>query len=479
MDDGKEKRKCRCECPFFKLFLSQLFEIGNSAGSLIGEAINLFRTFQRLSATKTFIMKFSSECNGMFDWAKDMIKIIISSLQARPFTDFELFWIYTISIPIFIVSFVSSLFNGYKQYRYFFLWAPFVIFGMGISMLSMGWIAYLVAGSGIAWFLIIIISYFACLKKKFAEVDKKNSELLEVQNNLHFTVSLLSSFTLLTVTLIPVLLSRKVLSVIIVIFLGSISVLSFFVEFVENCCYPEKQKSHFKTFAVRIVAFAISCLSLLIIPSTQNFAELMKGFYANKWNCIIGYLGITLIFPIVTTFFMIKTRFQGVCEKYKKNKSKINWYCYVELVDIIRQVVYAIVAAYDLPIVCICIEIAWFILILISRPYCNVSDYSLSFGNSLVVLMSNSAAVYSNYRSWGLFSFKTTVIFVIVACIPAVVSAYLFFIFDFNTKPDKSKNKKVNDGNLRAIYLISSIVGPAICFIIGSNLVIIIGGINY
>ena len=166
MDDENQNRKKESACPFYKLFISQLFEIGNSAGSLIGEATNLFRTFQRLSATRTFITKFSNECNGMFDWAKDFVKILIASIQARPFTDFELFWLYTFSIPILIVSFVSSLFNGYKQIRYYIFWSPFVLIGFGCSMLSFGWIAFVVAGVGVLIVLIITILYFACLKKK-------------------------------------------------------------------------------------------------------------------------------------------------------------------------------------------------------------------------------------------------------------------------------------------------------------------------
>lgn len=120
MQNKSKNSKKRCNCPFCRLFLSQLFEIGNSAGSLIGEAVNLFRTFQRLSATKTFATKFSSECEGMFSWATDLVKNIISSFQIQPFKDIELFWLYTVAIPLLILTFIPCLFNGYKQYRYFF-----------------------------------------------------------------------------------------------------------------------------------------------------------------------------------------------------------------------------------------------------------------------------------------------------------------------------------------------------------------------
>lgn len=59
-DERLEEPKCaKCQKSFIFIFVTELFGIGNSAGSLISEAIGLFRTFQRLSATKAFAVHFS------------------------------------------------------------------------------------------------------------------------------------------------------------------------------------------------------------------------------------------------------------------------------------------------------------------------------------------------------------------------------------------------------------------------------------
>lgn len=51
---------------YLELYLTQIFDIGNSTGSLFLEIITLFRTFQRIGAPPEFIIKFSPECAKMF-----------------------------------------------------------------------------------------------------------------------------------------------------------------------------------------------------------------------------------------------------------------------------------------------------------------------------------------------------------------------------------------------------------------------------
>lgn len=473
MQNKSKNSKKRCNCPFCRLFLSQLFEIGNSAGSLIGEAVNLFRTFQRLSATKTFATKFSSECEGMFSWATDLVKNIISSFQIQPFKDIELFWLYTVAIPLLILTFIPCLFNGYKQYRYFFFWATFIALGYGISLLKELFVlGIIILGIGVLFLIIFLLLYYFYLKKKWAETDQQTSSVLEAQFTFQVTYAIIAAFFVFSGILIPIIDTRKLLTFILAAFFGAILILSFTFEICDNTRYKEKHDIHFKKIASKIIAFSINCLSLLIIPGTENFADLMKGVYANRWSFIIGYIIITLLLPIITTFLMIKTNYSEVCDRYKQRESgKRNWYCYIELIDIIRQVAYAIVAAFDLPLICLIIEIIWLILIIIFRPYKNVSDYSLALGSSLVMFMPNGGAIYSDYRGKGLFSFKTTVIFVIMACIPAILSMYLFFIFDFDTHAeDNADSKRIGDESLRVVYLISTYVGPFACFVLGINL---------
>ena len=445
MSRSNKSSKKHCQCPFFKLFMAQLFEIGNSAGSLIGEAVNLFRIFQRLSATKSFVTKISSESNGMFSWATNIVKIVISKIDTKPFEDYEYYWLYTISVPVFIFTFIPCLFNGYKQLRYILFWIPFFLIGAGISNIYPKPTLFnlILIAMGLFYLIIMLACYFCCLKKRWAALEEQDSKkILEVRNTFQFTYSLCGSLGIFTAVLLPILIKRK----------GDI----------------------YRKYSTKIIGFLISCLSLLIIPSTNAFTDLIKNIQDYQWNCIFSYIGINLICPIVTTFMMIKTNYSEICEKYKESTScKFNFYSYIELVDIVKQVAYAIVAAFDLPIACLAIEAFWFILIIIARPYKNVSDYSLSFGSSLVIFLSNGGIVYSDYRDTGMFSFKTTVIFVIIACIPAILSGYLFFIFDFNAKiDDSSPQEKINEDNLRYVLLISSYVAPFAFFTVGLNMFI-------
>lgn len=140
------------------------------------------------------------------------------------------------------------------------------------------------------------------------------------------------------------------------------------------------------------------------------------------------------------------------------------------MVDIVKQIAYVIAAEYDVTLACIAIEAFWFILIIITHPYQNISDYSLAFGSSLVLFLANGGAIYMNYNGNGFFSFKLTVIFVIIACVPAIVSSYLFFIFDFNGKIEDSDSSSIKDNNLKSVFLISLIVAPLAWLVFGTNL---------
>ena len=72
---------CCTKHSFCRSFFYQLFDIGDSAGSLLNEGINLFRTFQRISAPKQFSTMFSKDCLSLFKWVTNLIQIISNSFD--------------------------------------------------------------------------------------------------------------------------------------------------------------------------------------------------------------------------------------------------------------------------------------------------------------------------------------------------------------------------------------------------------------
>lgn len=101
------------------------------------------------------------------------------------------------------------------------------------------------------------------------------------------------------------------------------------------------------------------------------------------------------------------------------------------MIDIARQVLYSVEGGFDLPWACIVIELGYVVLILCIWPYENKSDYSLSFGNSAIMFLSNGLALYANYSNKLYFNFTVSIILISLACLPAIISLYLYFFADF------------------------------------------------
>ena len=57
--------------------IKELFNIGNSTGSLISEIISLFKTFQMLSSTKSFQVHFSKDYLRVFSSFQVVILTIV------------------------------------------------------------------------------------------------------------------------------------------------------------------------------------------------------------------------------------------------------------------------------------------------------------------------------------------------------------------------------------------------------------------
>lgn len=421
---------CYLETDFFLLFLSNLFSIGKSSGSLIIEAINLFRMFQRITIVRSFTINFSSKFLSSFKWASDFIDLITESLfGVMPLKKIETFFIIAYAFPITIAFMMSVLIVGYKILMYIYIHLALVIFGFGLGMIEYDLkFSLILIGASLVFIIGFIIYLKCCFLRKVENADSRETCPNCPKIYITFFRAVLLTTLIFNAVTITVSLQRYKLQIYIIAISSAFIVFSFIIELFLQICRNEDDLIDNENF-LKFLIFLVNLLSLLIIPSTENFAILMNSsLYKNNYRIIIGYVVNSLIFPVLITIMLILSNYPTITSKYKDN----NLYCYIEFVDIVRQIAYAIVAEFDIIWACIGIEIFWFLLILILRPYVNKSDYSLAFGNSFVLLVTNGTALYANMHNTLSFSFAVSLTFLILACIPSIVSIYLYFIFDFD-----------------------------------------------
>lgn len=452
-------------------FIKNLFEIGDSAGSLLSEAITLFKTFQRINAPKVFATKLSPECIKMFNWVSKITNYITSALGTYPLTNFESFIIYSYIFPITIITFIScSTIESVFLLLLLFIGTCFVL-GMGVTDFAETKVfsTYFMIGGGAFVFVVLLALYFGCCKGIFSKKkDKGNGSIFL----LSFCASICFFYSLISMITIKRWKFAKILSII----LGSLELLVIIIYFISKCFHFEKVLDKLQQ---KISGFFITCLPLLIIPSTEIFSELNQGYYSNKWQIITSYAINTVIIPISIIISMIILRHPNISDKYKNSNSKIP-YGIFELIDNIKQVGYAFLAVYDIIWGCLAIEIVWIILIFAVRPYISISEYSLSGGNSLIIIISNSVILYMNNHKSKKLSFGISVFFLVLTCIPAILSLYLYFIFDYENEDDDDDSSLSSDSdsdsededskNGTKLALITIFMLPVLCFCFGLNI---------
>lgn len=371
---------------FFMIFIKQLFSFARSAGSLITETIELIKTFQRASAVKSFNIVLSIDSREMFRWATDFIqKITNNLLQTAPLSIFEIYTFYALAIPLFILNFVSAYIVGPMFIFFIFVYGDAFMFGCGLGAIgidktmaiSMPLIAIgmLFIGGGFFYYLTAkcIDGANNCFhKQKVTNASNDDDDDVFIDAPFSFTFSLIPSFIIFLLGMFQILMERDRLTLVFLIFIVSALLVSLITEIIFNCFKCCKNYDS-KRYGSEVIMFLINCLPLLIIPSTENFIELMNGEYKNRWNCIISYIIISLSLPISMVFIKVHTKDQETIGKYKDKEL----YPYIELIDYVKQICYAISSSYDVPYGCIGIELAWIIFIIITRPYNNISEYSL------------------------------------------------------------------------------------------------------
>lgn len=425
-----------CDGKFIILFLKQFFDIGKSTGSLFGEIISLFKTFQKVSAPSEFSTKFSRECLDMLRWATDIFYNIANSIRTNPFTDFEIFSIYTYILPLTILCFISIVMDPKFSFFTLLLYGFFIMFGVGLGTIPD---ELVISIPCLVSSVLVVVAYYvsvckeisllyclsSCCNKNSSE-DRTNSggtDMLSLLNGVFISCLIFGGLSF------PIISTRYKVQLILICAVAIICIVIICLTLITKSLLPHL----YEKILLKIVNFIFSLIPLLIIPSTERFVAIIQGSYKGQWTIITSYIGIALLIPILITLLMIIKGNSELSGKYHEG-----FYSYIELVDNLRQIAYAVLAAYDILWGCVGVEIGWILIVFIVRPYTNVSEYTLSVGNSLVVLISNGLLLYTNYNPMKTFGFTVTIVFIVIACIPAILSFYMYFAFDFSLDDDKS-----------------------------------------
>ena len=231
---------------------------------------------------------------------------------------------------------------------------------------------------------------------------------------------------------------------------------------------------------LKLNGFLINCFSLFIIPSTQSFSELIQEKDYNLYHTIITYVLISLVLPIALILTMILSKHPDLEDTYRKTSNKkYNLLHFLELIDIIKQVAFAICAAFDIIWACLAIEIAWVILIAITHPYNEKSSYPLVFGSSAVIIISNIIILASKYKSYKPIGFEVSIIIVVLAIIPAIVAFYIFIFYDFKLEIDAETDLSIEKvSSIHKMALVANIIAPLAFICYGMFLPFFIGNIK-
>ncbi|OHT16217.1 hypothetical protein TRFO_13382 [Tritrichomonas foetus] len=403
----------------FLTVLKEIFSFGLSAGSLFGEVLNLIRIFQRVSATRSFKMKFSGDTIELFTWATNLIKMVVNKyLPQERLSDFELFSVYSFGFVLFELAFICTLTIGVILIFFLFpIQIVCALFGVGLGYIGINKKNSLIYGiiGGILFFVFVFPLYCFVNRNTFEEGPSK---ITRIQI---FGATCYSPVVFYAV-LFPIITLKPTIGQFVTFFFAAIGGLSFILNFVAICV------GEFKVITYLIIL--ITCVnSLLLVPGCESFITVIESPIGPRWPIIAFFSVFGILFPIIVSYVQIKSK--RIADKYRSRTLN-----YFEVADTMHKVIYAIVAAYDYPWVCLGIECAWLIAVLILRPFSGVGDNVLMAGEAIVMIISNLVTgIYD--KNGKLFSFAVCVTLLVLACLPVVIAAYCFFIFDIGGEKDE------------------------------------------
>lgn len=450
------------------IFFNQILDFGYSCGSLISEGLGLIRTFQRISAPQSFVAKLHPDCINCFNWAKELVDLFLGLVRTNPLNHFEHFYIYTFVLPLTILMAFSFITDVYF-FHYCFVYGLFLILGFGFAAIQYDYaIGLIIIAVPVVIIIIgLLIHKFRdpchcelcclddcnCFAFFFPNKNQKYDKLLEnplLYVTLCFCGPPMLSFYLF---MIPIMIDRtrllNTISTIVGIVMGISILIMLFMYFniidifdCCDCCCKHKScncncNCKCKMRIDNILIFLTYILALLIIPSTNKFLSLMSEKKQKIWTTIVSYIAISILLPIAIFFILIRSNHSLIKNKYKNTQ---NYFYYIELMDILRQFFYAISAYYDIIWYCFFSEIVWAGFIIYARPYQNESDMYLTIGNCGVLVASNCGTLIAKYQGIQ-FNLAASIILVLIALLPAIVSMLVFFIkdLDFNYKSEDNK----------------------------------------
>lgn len=401
-------------CESVSAYFRDVFYVGKSAQSLISDVIDVIRTFQKMSAPNTFYFHISKDFHEMFIWASDIIEIICNLCGNPNFSELEKFFAFTFAFPLSICTFISAMLLSSRFYIHFLMVGIALAFPIGIFSITKFQEASMGIGLIIGSIVLLVITIVLVCKFGNFNVDEEFN---------YFIVSFLSAFTILTFLLIPCLYDKKFLAVIFCILIVALLFAILIVEIISKFCNSDN------SFGYKAIGLAINIYSLTVIPSTKSFFILLGDPNFLKWNIVCAYVLISIVLPIVFTLTMIFTEHPDLQFRYKDFG-----YFFFELFDQLKQIAYIFCAEFDKYWGCISLEIIWVISIFIFRPYSAISEYVMESSTSLFLMISNGLLFKVGDNKNKIFGVSTQVAFFLMGIIPAIVSFFCYFIFDFGNK---------------------------------------------
>lgn len=409
----------------------EIVSFGGSAGSFLGNVVALFRIFQRLSATSTFKTKFSTDAKSMFSWATNIVKIVLDKLPSEHLSDFELFSVYSYGYSIFMIFFILSCSTEIDRVIFLFPLIFFsIILGVGFGFLgvSTGWAAGLITVGAI-----FVIGSIIFLRIGSDEMLNKLINPIKLMFNLKELENVKIEITIFQVTFATtcsLLIFLIVISNILTKFTSICNIVTILFSIIIVVNSIASIVAAMMKKVLRLINILIdgcfTVLSLLLVPTCETFVAVIESQIGPKWYIVLYFSVINLMFPIVLSVVLILSEHKNVREKYKNGIRK--WF---EVGDVLQKVLYAMLAAYDIPWACVGVQAAWIVLFCIARPCNAISDNVMCIGESLVLIIVN-IIVAVNADSDKLFPLSLCVGLIVLACLPVIIASYCFFIWDFS-----------------------------------------------
>lgn len=473
-------------CRVFKQVCNELLSFADSNRSLIKDAIDLFRIFQRVSASRTFYARFSSDCYKLFEWATDFIAMISDAIVPKEhFSMYELFQLYCLASNIFMANFILILFTSNKFITFIPFFGLAILFGAGYSYAEYNakYVVILVAvACGITIFSVagIIIPYIPCFTYLFCSfyrgiqrITEDGATVINRRGFLKLTMMMVAGAIVFSTATSPIMFRHRVIGIYFCIVMSAIIVCAFIYEiFIYLFKKPLKISN--------LIQLVNKIIDLCLVPGTETFIQLVLTSFGVQWNVVVSFVVLTVIFPIVITVVLIISGYEDLTDTYKSDKCCD--YRYIEIVNHFHRIVYAMLAALDIPYGCIGVEGAWLLLIIIIRPYNSYSDTILNMGESIIMILGNTAAVAGS----GFFSFEVSILFVALATTPVIFSVIAYFAFDFEVpRLEDEKSMDDLDGNkeiippesdsMEMLALTAIFLAPISWFLFGTNIRLMFG----